>query len=187
MPGLVPGILIQAVSPDCGLQARGYIAAARWRPAFANAPARIARGAERRQAPWAFARRACEARHTLARRVESPARRPSPLGAPPRRFREAAEAVPTDLGPRLRTKAEAFTVQPAPGTRVVVPVGRGAEASRGFSQLSRTRRRRPCFCQSAPPVGAPEQAGYGNIIPKNMVLSRSARSVDSDNGHVRRI
>ena len=33
--------------------------------------AAIARGAERRKAPWAFARRAGEARHTLARRVGS--------------------------------------------------------------------------------------------------------------------
>ena len=112
------------------------------------------------------------ARHTLARRVESLAQRPSPLGAPPRRFRErAGEAASLTSGRACRPERTAPVVQQAPCTRVIVSVGRGPEASREPGRLSQTRGRRPCFCQQAPPVGAPQQAGYGNIIPRNMVLS----------------
>ena len=113
-----------------------------------------------------------KARHTLARRVECPARTLSPLGAPPRRFREAARRPSHRPRAALAARSEqAPVVQQAPCTRVIVPVGRGPEASRESGRLSQTRRRRPCFCQQAPPVDAPQQAGYGNTIPRNMILS----------------
>ena len=80
------------VSPDCrDCRRAGFVAAARSARLVRSSPRKIARGAERRQAPWAHRPPDYAQPGTRLRGASSLlAQRPSPLGAPPRRFRETA-------------------------------------------------------------------------------------------------